>query len=381
MKVLLVAENIYEESGGPTKVACELAETLAREKTQVVLFAATDGGGRRVARPKGVEVRLFPQDPTARWWPGYSSGLAGALEKEAGNFDLIHAHEIWHYPHYAAYRAAKKAGKPYVLTVHGSLDPWCLEQGALKKKAFSFLLERRIFRGAAAVQALTEKEAEDIRIFEPASRVVTIPNGVNPEDFRDLPPREKIEQKHNALKGKQVILFLGRIHPKKGLDILALAFADIARRRNDVCLLVGGPDNNYRRQLEKMFGGLGVADRVVFAGMLAGSEKLEALSRADIFTLPSYSEGFSMAILEAMACGLPVVITNRCNFPEVAAAKAGKIIEPDAGRLAREMESFLNDSALRGKTGENARKLIKEKFTLEKITGQMIEMYRRAVNN
>jgi len=381
MKILLVAENLNLKSGGPTKVVCELAEILAQKGISVAIFSPVKRkAGEQIYHSKRVDVRLFSQGCASKWWTGYSADLAKALNDEASDFDLVHIHEIWHYPHYAAAMAAEKAGKPYIVTVHGSLDPWCLGRKYFKKRIFSLFCERRILRGAAAIQSLTKKETEDIKNFGVSAPIVKIPNGIDIKEFQELPAHEDFEREHVGLRDKQVILFLSRIHVKKGLDILAKAFGHIARKRDDVRLVIGGPDNdNYQRQVEDMLKKENVLQKTVFTGMLTGVQKLSALARADIFVLPSYSEGFSMAVLEAMACGLPVIVTDQCNFPEIIPADAGIVIRSDARQLAKALESLLNDSCLRDRIGKNAKKLISEKFTLEAIANQMIMLYEKTI--
>jgi glycosyltransferase involved in cell wall biosynthesis len=377
MKILHVVISLAPEWGGPTKVVHELAEALVEKGVEVSLFAPVRRGGEaEIARPKGVNLQLFREGFLARWWSGYSPGLARVVAQEVGKFDLVHIHELWSHPHLAAYRAARKAKKPYVVTVHGGLEPWAINHKALKKKVYSALIQRRILQKAAGLHAITAEEIKHIRGFGVDNEVFMIPNGINPQEFQLLPARRELERLYPQLVGKQVVLFLGRLHPVKGLDILARAFGKVARERDDLCLLVVGPDSaGYQAEVAKILEAEGALGKVVFAGMLTGREKLAALGGADIFVLPSYSEGFSIAILEAMACGLPVVITRQCHFPEVAEAGAGLVIESEVGQLAAAMEQLLGDPQLRQAMGSNGRRLISEKFTWNIIADQMRGLY------
>ncbi|HCJ66293.1 MAG TPA: glycosyltransferase [Elusimicrobia bacterium] len=381
MKILHIVENLSPEAGGTTKVVRELTETLAKRGIEISIFTTAGKNNERIQQIKGVDLKLFRSDFLARWWPGHSSGLAKSVMEEAPKFDLIHIHEIWHHPHFTAYTAAKRAKKPYIITVHGALEPWCLNYKAFKKKIFAALFERRILKEASVIHVLTEEETRNIQSFGVNNFIAVIPNGLDPKEFQNLPGREELEHLYPTIKGKQVILFLGRIHPKKGLDILARAFGKIAKEQKNICLLVAGPNNNgYQTRVENILKEEGVLDKVIFAGMLTGQDKLAALSGSDFFVLPSYSEGFSMGILEAMICGLPVIITNQCNFPDVSTAKTGEVIEPNENQLVKTLNIFLNNQQLRKKRGENARNLIMEKFTWDKITNQMIELYEDVLN-
>ncbi|MCL0086751.1 glycosyltransferase [Thermodesulfovibrionales bacterium] len=377
MKILHIVISLIPEWGGPTKVVTELTETLVKKGVDVTIFAPMQKGDKvKIVRPKGVNLRLFEQSFFAQWWPGYSSGLAKAVTKEMEQFDLVHIHELWSHPHLVASRVARKSGKPYIVTIHGGLEPWAINHKAFKKKIYSALIQRRILQKAVALHAITDEEVKHIRDFGVDSEILMIPNGINPGEFQSLPPDCELRQLYPSLSGKQVILFLSRIHPKKGLDLFAKAFGKVVGGRDDIRLLIAGPDNDgYQAQVKKMLEIEGALDKVIFTGMLTGRKKLAALAGADLFVLPSYSEGFSMAILEAMICGLPIIITHPCNFPEVAEARAGLVIEPDVGQLAAAMEELLGASQLRQEMGSNGRRLIKERFTWDKIADQMIQLY------
>ncbi|MCL0066618.1 glycosyltransferase [Thermodesulfovibrionales bacterium] len=377
MKILHIAISLAPEWGGPTKVVAGLTETLAKKGVEVTIFAPIEKGDEeKIIRPKRVNLRLFEQGFFARWWPGYSSGLAKAVAKEMEQFDLVHIHELWSHPHLVASRVARKSGKPYIVTIHGGLEPWAINHKAFKKKIYSALIQRRILQKAVALHAITNEEVKHIQDFGVDNKIVMIPNGINPQEFQTLPARQELEQLYPSLAGKQVVLFLGRLHPIKGLDILARAFGKVVRERNDVYLLAVGQDSNgYQGKIEKILEAEGALGKVIFTGMLTGQKKLAAFSRANVFVLPSYSEGFSMAILEAMICGLPIIITHPCNFPEVAEAEAGIVIDPDPEQLAEALTRLLDNPQLREEMGGNGRRLIKERFTWDKIADQMIQLY------
>jgi glycosyltransferase involved in cell wall biosynthesis len=381
MKILHVAISLSPEWGGPTKVVGELTEALAKKGLEISIFTSVKKGDEaKITRPTGVGMKLFEEGFWARWWSGYSPGLGRAVAQETSKFDLVHIHELWSHPHLAASRAARKSGKPYVVTVHGGLEPWAINHKALKKKVYSVLFQRRILQKAAALHAITLGETKHIRAFGVDNRILMIPNGINPEEFQNLPSRWELTQFYPRLAGKQVVLFLGRLHPIKGLDILARAFGKIARGRGDLCLLVVGPDSEgYQAEVVKILTVEGALDKAIFAGMLTGHEKLAALGGADVFVLSSYSEGFSMAILEAISCGLPVIVTHQCHFPEVAEARAGLVIEPDVEQLAAALENLLNEPELRQEMGSNGRRLLAEKFTWDKVADQIIEMYKEVI--
>lgn len=379
MKILHITASMSSRWGGPPRAVQGLTEALARKGAEVSIFVPLQKEEENnLIYPKGVEVKIFKEGfPVSKIWRFYSPALTRGLNKEVSGFDLVHIHEIWHHSHFAAYRAAQKFKKPFIITPHGALDPWCLKWKHLKKKFFAVFIQKRILKEANVLHALTQKEAEDIKNFAGDNKITVIPNGINQKEFQGLPLPSEIEKKYPELINKKVILFLGRIHPQKGLDILAEAFARITKNRKGICLFVVGPDDNgYQDEIKSILAKNNVLNKTVFSGALTGKDRLAALSRADIFVLSSYSEGFSITILEAMACGLPVVITNQCNFPEVERAKAGKIIEPDTNQLVQALFELLENPKLCQEMGRNGKKLVTEKYAWDKIADEMIDLYR-----
>lgn len=377
MRILHIISSPSLEWGGPTKVVSDLTEAMAKIGVKISIFAPVGNGkGTTLIQPNGVDLKLFPQGFLSRFWTSFSPALCKACQIEISNFDLIHIHEIWHYSLLGAYRAAMSWRKPYIVTIHGTLEPWCLNHKAFKKKIYATLILKSVLRKASALHAIIEEEVKDISGFVDNRNIFVIPNGINLEDFQILPPREEIEKLYPELRGKKVVLFLGRIHPKKGLDILAKAFGTILKERRDIQLLIAGPDNNgYKSDIEKILKEEGALGNTTFTGMLTGNYKVAALSRGDIFVLPSYSDIRGISTLEAMACGLPVVITRQCNFPEVAKVGAGEVIEPDVVQLVGVLTKLLSNSQACKELGENGRRLIEDRFTWDKIAYQMVEVY------
>lgn len=382
MRLLYITASMSHKWGGPTKVVAELTEKLVEKGIEITIFSPFRRGEKlEVVKLKGVKLCLFRQSFTDKLWTSCSSELERAIQKEVNNFDIIHIHEIWHYPHYITYKAAKTAGKPYVITIHGALDPWCLGYKSFKKNIYALLIQKSILKEANVLHATTDEEVKQIKNFVSNNNIVMIPNGINSEDFMNLPSRKELKKLYPKLIGKKILLFLGRLHPVKGLDLLAKAFGIITRERDDVYLLIAGPDSDgYKAKVKQIFEKERILDKIIFTGMLEGQNKLVALSGADIFVLPSYSEGFSMAILEAMICKLPVVITRQCNFPEVAEYEAGIVSEPDLKQLTEALNTLLNNSKLCKKMGENGRILVLENFTWDKIADKMIKVYEDILN-
>jgi glycosyltransferase involved in cell wall biosynthesis len=375
VKVLHVCASLSPEWGGPVTVISELTSALAEKGVASTVFASR---GRRVgANPQSIDVEccLFPTGGLARLWTGYAPGMSQALRQAIRDHDLVHIHELWHYPHYAAYRAAQAAGKRYVVTVHGEMNPWSLRQKMPKKWLYMRAVQKRALERAAAVQAITVDEKKDIRAQGIHSPIHVIPNGINLQAFRDLPSEQTFIERFPQLNGKRIVLFLGRIHSHKGLDLLARAFARLASQHEDVRLVIAGPDEGDQSRIESMLAASGVQHKTLFTGMLTGRDKLAAYSAADVFVLPSHGEVLGVSVMEALAATLPVIITRQCQFPEVASEGAGLVINPDPDELHDALVTVLADLEMGRAMGERGRQMVMEKYTWEKVADRMRQLY------
>jgi glycosyltransferase involved in cell wall biosynthesis len=306
--------------------------------------------------------------------------MARFLGENISRFDLVHVHEIWHHAGYTAYRAAKKCRIPFVITPHGELGERHLRHKAWKKRIYMRLILDRILRNSDAIHAITAAERGRIGKLGYHVPVTVAPNGVDPTHFDHATDPSVLLSKYPVLRGRNVILFLGRLNPTKGLDILARSFSDASRSSPDTVLLVAGPDEEGgRRQMESILRYEGVPDRVVFTGMLTDEDKIAALALADLFVLPSYSEGFSIAVLEALASRLPVVITEACNFPEVEEHGAGFVVEPNEEAVSGAIGKLISDPYLRASMGEKGRKLVSERYTWQASATIIADLYRSLV--
>ncbi len=381
MNVLHVTPSMSPSWGGPVAVVSQLTHTLSAEGLNCEI-ATTRGRrvGTDISPIEGTPINSFDTELPSRIWTSYSSALGRFINESVSRFDIVHVHEIWHYAGYAAFRAAKKNDIPFVLTPHGELGEWHLSHKAMKKRMYMRLILDRMLRNADALHAITPAEKSRIAELGYDTPVTVAPNGIHPGQFDKLPSPSILLDRFPALRGKQVVLFLGRLNPTKGLDVLAHSFSRVARKFPHSALLLAGPDEEGGRQFtETILRSEGVLDRTIFTGMLTGKDKLAALSSADIFVLPSYSEGFSIAVLEAMAARLPVVISEGCNFPEVAEHGAGFVVEANEKPVAEEISALLSDPGLRVRTGERGRKLVTERYTWHATASKIADLYRTLV--
>jgi poly(glycerol-phosphate) alpha-glucosyltransferase len=291
--------------------------------------------------------------------------------------DVVDTHMPFVYPTYAASHAAFRHGRPLFYHQRGNFDPARLRFRGGKKKLYIAAIEKPIMRRAAPLIALTEAERHSFRQLGVATQVEVVPNGV------DVPPvrpeaAARVEARFGIARNAPVVLFLGRLHPTKGADKLLDAFARMTAQQSDAVLVMAGPDEwRLEEQWRAPFARGGLRDRVIFPGMLSGDDKADILARADLFALPSLGEGFSMAVLEALANSTAVMLSPGCNFPEVETSRAGVVVEADPAAMARVMTRLLSEPAVLRAMGERGRRLVAERYSWDVVADRLIEVYER----
>ena len=266
---------------------------------------------------------------------GYSRRLRAWLRRHVADYDAVLVHGIWQYQGAVTRHACRRAVVPYFVFVHGALDPWFERRYPgkhVKKVLYWRLFEHRVLRDASAVLFTREDERQLARTsFSPyAVSEVVVNIGISQPNGDDSLQCKAFLDVFPELRRKRLILFLGRIHPKKGCDLLIRAFAAVGRMVPELHLVMAGPDEaGTRADLESLAAALEIADRITWTGMLTGDVKWGAYRAADVFALPSHSENFGIVVPEALACGLPVLITNKVNtWREIDSAGSG-FVEPD----------------------------------------------------
>lgn len=381
LRVLHVTLQLAPESGGTTEMFYGLVRSLGDKGVESGVVTTT-ARGKPSTPDWPLTVQAFGESPLSLAWTGHARGIARFLDEEAPHYDLIHIHQLWHYPHFAASLAAQRASKPYIVSPVGALSPWAMSYRAWKKRLYWQVIQKSTLNKAAALHATAEDEVAFARRLGLTSPISLIPNGIDPAQFANLPPRARLRELYPELEGKQIVLFLGRLHPIKGLDLLARAFGGVARARDDVRLLVVGPDTiGYGQHVRAVLGAEGVLSKTLFTGMLTGPDKLAALAGSDMLALSSHSEVRSLVALEAMVCQLPVILTRQCSFPEVTRYGAGLEVDPDPKEFASAMESLLDDPERRRTMGGNGMRLVLEHLTWDHVVGELVDLYARAVES
>jgi glycosyltransferase involved in cell wall biosynthesis len=314
MRILHVIDCINAKQGGPSISVPALAAAQARLGHQVTIVCRDYAYLGPMAKAEGVEVRSVPSSRWTKGQGGWGCSFRRLVQEETEKADVVHNHGVWLAANYYARRAAVKAGKPLVISPRGMLEDWSLRRAVVRKFVAWQLFERKNLESAALFHATADSEAEaiktalrikmKIKIKEP--RIVVAPNGVDiPER---IPNREALEARFAKLRGRRWILFMSRVHPKKGLLELAKAWMQIRESNPGWELVIAGPeqDKGYAEKLKREGG-----REVVWTGELRGEEKWAALGHAEFLVLPSHSENFGIVVAESLAAGRPVVTTNK----------------------------------------------------------------------
>jgi glycosyltransferase involved in cell wall biosynthesis len=380
VKILQVNVTFTPLGGGTTTVIRQLSESLVQKGHELMIYAGDFKLDREyISGMQEVKVHTFHNWLTlSRFY--LMPGMIGQVRRTLKDFDIVHLHCVRSFPSIVIHHYARKYGIPYVLQAHGSLTTF-FYKGWLKR-SFDKLWGYRILRDAAKVIALTQTEAEQYKSRGVSNdKIEIVPNGIDLSEFENLPQRGEFRRKYGLDDNERVVLYLGRIHKIKGLDLLARAFADLSKSLNDIKLVIVGPDGGYLPSLKKLVGDLKIGVKVLFTGPLYGQDKLEAYVDADVYILPSFYETFPSTVLEALACQTPVILTDRCGIADVINGQMGLVVPYDKEALCKALLHILSDNKLRQHFEQQSQSLIHQHFTWHKIVGRVEEIYQNAINS
>lgn len=380
MRVVHVISSLAPVLGGPPKACLEMARAVAARGHAVEIYT-TDWGlegrvpadGSPVAED-GVILRYFPVQPPRILKPSWP--LYRALAQDLPQADVVHLHSLYLFQNWATGRICRRHGVPYIARPHGTLDPYIRRRHRARKWIMEWAFQDSVLRRAAAIHYTTE---EEMRLAAPHARGapgVVVPLGVEPGVYDALPSAERFRARHPETRGKRIVLFLSRLHEKKGLDILAAAFGRVARSFPDAHLVIAGPDDGVGDRLDGWLRAAGIAERSTRTGMIGGEDKRAAFAAASLFALPSRSENFGIAVLEAMAAGLPVAVSDQVNlWREVEGAGAGLVARCDIDAFASSLSHLLAEPDAARRMGEKGRALARGKFAWPRIAVELEKLY------
>jgi glycosyltransferase involved in cell wall biosynthesis len=376
MRVLHVISNLDRRVGGPATALLGMALAGSDAGLDVTILTAYRAGEELPSAEQLRSVRLRSVGPCTGpllRCPALALDVADAVSRA----DIVHVHGVWEEIQHAAARSAAAARIPYLLTPHGMLDRWSLRQKRLKKLVYLRWRGRRMLRRAAALHCTSRAEAEQVEALRPGPPVIVEPLGIDWEEFAHVPPPGTFRRAHPRTVARPLIVFLGRVHPGKGVEHLIPALA-ACEDRNAMLAVVGPDSGGFAGQMRALAETAGVADRVLFTGMLRGADRLAALADADVFALPSDHENFGLAVVEALAVGTPVVVSEHVNIQrEIAGAGVGAVSSTDAAALARTLDRWLGDRAFRAAAAARARPFARSTYDWTQIARNWRGHYER----
>jgi glycosyltransferase involved in cell wall biosynthesis len=381
MKVLHVIPSVAAVHGGPSVMVELMAKGLTQSGHEIHIATTNDNGAELLDVPCGVPI---VRDGLTWWYfkrqtgfYKYSRPLSVWLSAHVADYQVIHIHALFSHAAYAAAYWAHRRGVPYMVRPLGTLNRWGMENRRPWLKNLSFqLIEKKILRNAALVHFTSEQERVEASQLNVAIRSEIIPNPV-PDQPPAAPSARSFRVRRPELNGREIILFLSRFDRKKGLELLLPAFAKTRESFPSAALvLAGSGDTSLLKELHDQAAQLGIADHILWPGFLKGEEKRAVLADADIFVLPSWSENFGIAVVEAMAAGCPVIVTDQVAIHgDIAAANAGLVVPCDINALADALRRLLDDRPARASMGLNGKCLTQTHYSLQAVTGRLVSAY------
>jgi glycosyltransferase involved in cell wall biosynthesis len=361
--------------GGPPRSIHGLCVALRRHGVDIEVLT-TDANGVAALPPAVTaagDYEVVPVPYCPRGWPEEpiaSSTLVSALRAAFARADLVHIHGLWNRVVWGAASACRRAGVPYVLSPRGMLEPGAIAHHAWRKRAAYALFERRTLTHASLVHATSEQEARTVARWQPGVRTVTIPNGI----ALDAPSPSNAIESREPPDVRVLILFVGRIHAIKRLDLLLDAFARLRSGRRDVHLVIAGPDEQgLRAVLERRHAGLERA--VSWVGAVDAGQRQALLARARALVLCSDSESFGMVVLEALAASRPVVVAETCGWSVLRDRQAGFVVPQSAEAIAHALDRLVANAELAESMGRRGRQLVESSFTWDAVARTFIPEY------
>lgn len=379
LKVLHVLPTIDPASGGPVEALKQLCNIFnhAGHEVEVATLDSPE-----VVRNLAFPAKVFALGPGMGAY-GYTSAAFPWLRANAHRYDAAVVHGIWQYHTVAAHRALAGTGIPYAVVTHGMLDPYFKHRFPfkhIKKMLYWHLILQRIMEDANTVfftctdeMLLARQSFSRYRVHE-----TVMPFGTFGPDCDLAAAREEFLERWTHLRGKRLALYAGRIHPKKGTDILIKAFAATLAKQPAWHLVIAGPDQmGWRKDLQALATGLGIGDRITWTGMLTGSLRWGAFSASEVFVLPSHQENFGMVVAEALACGVPVILSRKVNiWREIVHQWAGIAGEDTVEGTTESLQLWSEHSGQEIEAfGNRARDCFDRHFNLDRTSKSVLEIF------
>lgn len=389
LKILQIVPSIALVYGGPSQMVRGLSAALARQGATVTVLT-TDANGDQGQPPlevplgqpvatEGYQVVYFRRFPFERY--KFSLPLLAWLYRHGGDYDLAHIHALFSPVSSGAAAVARTRGLPYILRPLGTLDPADLAKKRRLKQLYTAALEGANLRGAAALHFTSQEEARVSKRFGSSSQELILPLGVTPLAGKSA--GQSVRQRYGIAAETPILLFMSRLDPKKGLDLLLPVLEELAQTLPFHFMLSGGnpQDSGYVEGVRRRIEGSILGERTTITGFVTGNQKAEILAAADLFVLPSYYENFGIAVAEAMAAGKPVVISNRVHiWEDIQGSGSGWVTDCDRNTLAQALKEALTQPQERRRRGEQGRQFSRENYSWDRIAQETVAAYRQLLN-
>ncbi|QSH41011.1 glycosyltransferase [Lentisphaerota bacterium ZTH] len=380
MKIIHVIENIDERYGGPAKSVPFLCKYLMKLGLETEIHSVSRYNNENNSIIEANNISWFKYKNTISNKLRYSPDLkAGIVNSIVPGKTIIHTHNQWNFPPFCANAVHRNFQLPIICSIRGSLYPWSLAQRKWIKKIFWFLFQKKILKNANCLHVTARDELEAVRSLGIKAPAAIIPNGVESIEFENLPEKKAAKHALNLLQNKKHILFMSRIHPKKGLDILIKCWAKLAVEFKNWQIVIAGPvgDKSYCNLLLETIKKEKIEESVHFIGMLDQKKRISAYAAADLFVLPSHSENFGIVIAEALAAGLPVITTRNTPWQDIEKKDYGWWIDLSSEKFESTLKSAMSTSkTILHQKGENGKKLVNDKYIWEIQAAKMNEVYK-----
>lgn len=379
MNLLHILPTMNPEAGGPFESVRQFAAHAHELGHTVEILTLDDRNEPFIANFSHIVHALGPSRSNYR----YNNRLVPWLKSHAHNYDAVIVNGIWQYHSFGTWKAIRRLGIPYYVFTHGMLDPWFKRTYPLKhikKWLYWPWAEYRVLRDARAVLFTCEEErrlaSQSFWLYRARERVVSFGTSVPPANANGR-LRDGFLSAYPELRGKRILLFLGRLHEKKGCDLLVHAFARTMLAEEDVHLVMAGPDHaGWLNKLKGIADSLGMANRISWPGMLRGDMKWGAFYTAEVFVLPSHQENFGIAVAEALGCGMPVLISDKVNIWREIEMDGCGLVSPDSLQgTERSLRSWLSlDIDQRKTMSVNATRTFRKRFTAAAMVTSVLEV-------
>jgi glycosyltransferase involved in cell wall biosynthesis len=379
MKILHICAYTWS-IGGPAKMIYDHTRIHASLGHEITILTPISKSDIIYETAPGVTVIPVIRHWFSRFFPEFSIDLWKYLKKNGDNFDLIHVHGLWHFGSVAPYLIKLKP--PKILTTHGLLDEWALKHNYWKKRLISWIGQRHWTANTPVIHVNNKSEVNDVQRYlgYPHPNVKIVPNGLQPSEFETLPYRGRFRDEFGIDHNKKIILFLSRLNLKKGLDLLLPAFLRISKERTDIHLVIAGPDDGYLSHIQSYIQDHNLHKHVSLTGMLIKEQKLAAYADADLFTLPTYSESFAIAALEALASGIPSLLTEHVGFGDyIRLYQSAHLCETTEQSVYDGLKYLLDNPEKLPTLSHNAKLMIIKECDIDILAKRLLDAYVLAI--